>query len=190
MGSNKRRNADIVLNQCVFALLCNLAKKEIEPKTKQAKQLRLIRESLLLSRYQIATCLGINKAIYDHAKRGMTFPNVEFLVVLSQKLKVNLNWLVTGNGEMFSDMAKAKAAGLKLQAIPVGLMKKLGYLAYTIYHDAKIDMPSEDIVELAAELYGKLQDLIQNINDMEEIEAMMLLLKLHLKRKIEVEKTH
>ncbi|WP_039761111.1 helix-turn-helix domain-containing protein [Bartonella queenslandensis] len=165
-----------------------MAKKEIEPKTEQAKRLRLIRESLLLSRHQIATRLGINKAIYDHAERGTTFPNVEFLVVLSEKLKVNLNWLVTGNGEMFSDMAKAQAAGLKPQGIPVGLMKKLGHLAYTTYHDAQIDMFPEDIVELAAELYGKLQELIQNLNDMEEVEATMPLLKLHLKRKIESEK--
>ncbi|WP_142417222.1 helix-turn-helix domain-containing protein [Bartonella massiliensis] len=165
-----------------------MAKKEIEPKTEQAKRLRLIRKSLLLSRHQIATHLGINKAIYDHAERGTTFPNVEFLVVLSQKLKVNLNWLVTGNGEMFSDTAKAKASGLKPQAIPSGLMKKLGYLAYTTYHDAKIDIPPEDIAELAAELYGKLQELIQNLNDMEEVEATFPLLKLHLKRKIEGEK--
>ncbi|WP_375627406.1 helix-turn-helix domain-containing protein [Bartonella sp. PS17NMGDW] len=165
-----------------------MAKKEIEPKTEQAKRLRLIRESLLFSRHQIATRLGVNKAIYDHAERGTTFPNVEFLAVLSQKLKVNLNWLVTGNGEMFSDMAKAKAAGFKPQAIPVGLMKKLGHLVYTTYHDAKITLSPEDVAELAAELYGKLQELIQNLNDMEEVEATLPLLKLHLKRKIETEK--
>ncbi|WP_144753058.1 helix-turn-helix domain-containing protein [Bartonella saheliensis] len=167
-----------------------MAKKEIEPKTEQAKRLRLIRESLLLSRHQIATRLGINKAIYDHAERGTTFPNVEFLIVLSQKLKVNLNWLVTGDGEMFSDMAKVKAAGLRSQAIPAGLMKKLGYLAYTTYHDANITLSPEDVAELAAELYGKLQELIQKLNDMEEVEATLPLLKLYLKRKIEAEKAH
>ncbi|EJF83319.1 helix-turn-helix domain-containing protein [Bartonella rattimassiliensis] len=132
-----------------------MAKKEIESKTALAKRLYLIRASLLLSRYLIAVHLGINKAIYDHAERGTIFPNAEFLVVLSHKLKVNLTWLVTGN-EMFSDMAKAKVASLKLQAIPVGLMKKLGHLVYMNYRDAKIDMLSEYVVEFAAELYGKL----------------------------------
>ncbi len=89
---------------------------------------------------------------------------------------------------MFSDMAKAKAAGFKPQAIPAGLMKKLGHLVYTTYHDAKIDLSPEDVAELAAELYGRLQELIQNLNDMEEVEATLPLLKLHLKRKIETEK--
>ncbi|WP_246787405.1 helix-turn-helix domain-containing protein [Bartonella vinsonii] len=149
----------------------------------------MIRKSLQLHRDQIAARLGINKAIYDHAERGTTFPNVEFLAALSQKLKVNLAWLITGEGEMFTDMAKAKAAGFKPQAIPAGLMKKLGRLVYTTYHDAKITLPAEDIAELAAELYGKLQELVQNINDKEEIEATVPLLKLHLKRQIEAEKT-
>ncbi len=174
----------------IFVLLYNLAKKEIEPKTEQAKRLRLIRKSLQLHRDQIAVRLGINKAIYDHAERGTTFPNVEFLAALSQKLKVNLTWLITGEGEMFTNAGKAKACGFKPQGIPAGLMKKLGCLVYTAYHDAQRELPPEDIVELAAELYGKLQDIVQNINDIEEVEATFSLLKLHLKRQIEAEKAH
>ncbi|UNF38385.1 helix-turn-helix domain-containing protein [Bartonella krasnovii] len=167
-----------------------MAKKEIEPKTEQAKRLRLIRESLELNRDQIATRLGIKKAIYDHAERGTTFPNVEFLTALSQQLNVNLTWLVTGEGEMFSDMAKAKAVGFKMPTIPAGLMKKLGRIAYTTYRDENIKLPPEDIAELAADLYKKLQELVQDINDTEEIELTLPLLKLHLKRQIEAEKEH
>ncbi|WP_273722102.1 MULTISPECIES: helix-turn-helix transcriptional regulator [unclassified Bartonella] len=167
-----------------------MAKKEIEPKTEQAKRLRLIRESLELNRDQIATRLGIKKAIYDHAERGTTFPNVEFLTALSQQLNVNLTWLVAGEGEMFTDVAKAKTADFKTPTIPAGLMKKLGRIAYTTYRDAKIKLPPEDIAELAAELYKKLQELVQDINDSEEIELTLPLLKLHLKRQIEAERAH
>ncbi|ENN94527.1 helix-turn-helix domain-containing protein [Bartonella vinsonii] len=165
-----------------------MAKKEIEPKTEQAKRLRLIRESLELNRDQIATRLGINKAIYDHAERGTTFPNVEFLAALSQKLKVNLAWLVTGEGEMFMEITKV--TDLKAPTIPNGLMKKLGRVAYTTYRDANIKLPPEEIAELAAELYKKLQELVQNINDSEEVELTLPLLKLHLKRQIEAERVH
>ncbi|WP_455478425.1 helix-turn-helix domain-containing protein [Bartonella sp. B10] len=165
-----------------------MAKKEIEPKTEQAKRLRLIREGLQLNRDQIATCLGINKAIYDHAERGTTFPNVEFLAALSQKLKVNLTWLITGEGEMFTDVTKV--TDLEAPTIPAGLMKKLGRIAYTTYRDAKIKLPPEDIAEIAAELYEKLQELVQNINDTEEVELTLPLLKLHLKRQIEAERAH
>ncbi|MDD9331014.1 MAG: transcriptional regulator, partial [Bartonella sp.] len=48
----------------------------------------------------------------------------------------------------------------------------------------------EDIAELAAELYAKLQELVQDINDMEEVEATFPLLKIHLKRQIEAERVH
>nr|WP_275064969.1 MULTISPECIES: helix-turn-helix transcriptional regulator [unclassified Bartonella] len=150
----------------------------------------MIRESLELNRDQIATRLGIKKAIYDHAERGTTFPNVEFLTALSQQLNVNLTWLVAGEGEMFTDVAKAKTADFKTPTIPAGLMKKLGRIAYTTYRDAKIKLPPEDIAELAAELYKKLQELVQDINDSEEIELTLPLLKLHLKRQIEAERAH
>ncbi|WP_329603763.1 hypothetical protein [Bartonella henselae] len=40
------------------------------------------------------------------------------------------------------DMAKAKAVGFKALTISSKLMKKLGCVAYTIYHDAKIKLPS------------------------------------------------
>ncbi|ENN94455.1 transcriptional regulator [Bartonella vinsonii subsp. berkhoffii str. Tweed] len=148
----------------------------------------MIRESLELNRDQIATRLGINKAIYDHAERGTTFPNVEFLAALSQKLKVNLAWLVTGEGEMFMEITKV--TDLKAPTIPNGLMKKLGRVAYTTYRDANIKLPPEEIAELAAELYKKLQELVQNINDSEEVELTLPLLKLHLKRQIEAERVH
>ncbi|AGF75819.1 hypothetical protein BVwin_07080 [Bartonella vinsonii subsp. berkhoffii str. Winnie] len=117
----------------------NLAKKEIEPKTEQAKRLRLIRESLKLNRDQIATRLGINKVVYSYAERGTTFPNVEFLTALSQQLNVNLTWLVTGEGKMFVEVTKV--TDLKAPTIPDGLMKKLGRVAYTTYRDAKIKLP-------------------------------------------------
>lgn len=63
-------------------------------------------------------------------------------------------------------------------------------MVYPAYHNAQIELPSEDIVKLAAELYGKLQEIVKNINDIEEVEATFLLLKLHLKRQIEAEKAH
>ncbi|GAA5097214.1 hypothetical protein GCM10023260_06890 [Bartonella acomydis] len=43
---------------------------------------------------------------------------------------------------------------------------------------------------MSGRVYGKLQQFIQNLNDMEEVEATLPLLKLHLKCKIEAEKAH
>ncbi|PIT70426.1 helix-turn-helix domain-containing protein [Bartonella tribocorum] len=168
-----------------------MARPEVKPKTELAKRFRKVRHALgFTERKQFAEHIGITAGSIGTYEIGISEPTASALSKYQEICGVSLDWLVTGNDEMFSDMAKAKAAGLKPQGIPVGLMKKLGHLAYTTYHDAKIDMPPEDIAELAAELYGKQQELIQNLNDMEEVEATMPLLKLYLKRKIEVEKTH
>ncbi|ATP11788.1 hypothetical protein BHOIPH791_05300 [Bartonella henselae] len=168
-----------------------MARPETEPKTELAKRFREVRRILgFTERKQFAEHLGVTAGSIGTYETGVSEPTASALSKYQEICGVSLDWLVTGNGEMFTDMAKAKAAGFKPQAIPAGLMKRLGHLAYTTYHDAKITLPPEDVAELAAGLYGKLQELIHNINDMEEVEATLPLLKLHLKRQIEVEKAH
>ncbi|WP_034988862.1 helix-turn-helix domain-containing protein [Bartonella senegalensis] len=168
-----------------------MARPEKEPKTKLARRFREVRRILgFTERKQFAEHLGITAGSIGTYEMGISEPTASALSKYKEICGVSLDWLITGNGEMFTDIAKAKAAGLKPQAIPAGVMKRLGYLAYTTYRDAQITLPPEDVAELAAELYGKLQELIHNIQDMEEVEATLPLLKLHLKRQIEAEKAH
>ncbi|WP_254493945.1 helix-turn-helix domain-containing protein [Bartonella sp. B1099] len=162
-----------------------------EPKTELAKRLREVRLALgFLERKKFADHLTVPESTMSNYETGLREPPSSMLVIYKNICGIDVNWLLTGEGEMFSDMAKAKAAGFKPQTIPAGLMKKLGRIAYTTYRDAKIKLPPEDIAELAAELYKKLQELVQDINDKEEIELTLPLLKLHLKRQIEAEKEH
>ncbi|WP_273759690.1 helix-turn-helix domain-containing protein [Bartonella sp. ML70XJBT.G] len=166
-----------------------MARPEKEPKTELARRFREVRRALgFTERKQFAEHLGVTAGSIGTYETGISEPTASALSKYKEICGVSLDWLITGTGEMFADIAKAKAAGFKPQAIPVGLMKKLGHLADTTYHDAKIILSPEDVAELAAELYGRLQELIQNIYDMEEVEATLPLLKLHLKRQIEAEK--
>ncbi|UNF29240.1 helix-turn-helix domain-containing protein [Bartonella krasnovii] len=168
-----------------------MARPEVKPKTELAKRFCEVRHALdFKERKQFAEHLGITAGSIGTYETGISEPTASALSKYQEICGVSLDWLVTGHGEVFSDRAKAKAAGLRSQAIPAGLMKKLGHLVYTTYHDANITLSPEDVAELSAELYGKLQELIENLNDTEEVEATLPLLKLHLKRKIEAEKAH
>ncbi|EJF75993.1 helix-turn-helix transcriptional regulator [Bartonella alsatica] len=168
-----------------------MARPEAEPKTELAKRFREVRRVLgFAERKKFAEHLGITAASIGTYEIGISEPTASALSKYQEICGISLDWLVTGNGEMFMDMAKAKAACFKAPILPSGLMKKLGRIAYTTYHDANIKLPPEDIAELAAELYGKLQELVQNINDTEEVELTLPLLKLHLKRQIEAESAH
>ncbi|WP_375613734.1 helix-turn-helix domain-containing protein [Bartonella sp. AP153HLJHH] len=168
-----------------------MARPKKEPKTELAKRLCEVRRALgFTERKQFAKHFEIPETTMRNYETGLQEPPASIMRIYKDRCGISLDWLVTGEGEMFSDMAKAKAAGFKAPTIPAGLMKKLGRIAYTTYRDAKIKLPPEDIAELAAELYKKLQELVQNINDSEEIELTLPLLKLHLKRQIEAEKEH
>ncbi|WP_375704406.1 helix-turn-helix transcriptional regulator [Bartonella sp. AD328YNZD] len=168
-----------------------MARPDSEPKTPLAKRLRDIRKMLgNEERGAFAKTLDLAKGTLANYELGVNEPPASIVIAYHKIYGVDFHWLLTGEGEMFSDMAKAKTAGFKPQTIPAGLMKKLGRIAYTTYRDANIKLPPEDIAELAAELYKKLQELVQDINDMEEVEATFPLLKIHLKRQIEAERVH
>ncbi|WP_375650550.1 MULTISPECIES: helix-turn-helix domain-containing protein [unclassified Bartonella] len=168
-----------------------MARPEKEPKTELAKRLREVRRMLGNEERGIfAQRLNLQRTTLANYEIGVHEPTSSAINAYHRVYNINPHWLVTGEGEMFTDMAKAKAAGFKPQTIPAGLMKKLGRIAYTTYRDANIKLPPEDIAELAAELCIKLQELVQDINDTEEVEATFPLLKIHLKRQIEAERVH
>ncbi|WP_375672472.1 helix-turn-helix domain-containing protein [Bartonella sp. CL45QHWL] len=167
-----------------------MTRQRNEPKTPLARRLIEVRKLVGLSRDIFSLKIGISIQGLGNYERGDRTPDATVLTSYGEKFGVNLNWLLTGEDEMFINMMKTQSFNISPPTIPAGLMKKLGRIAYTTYRDANIKIPPEDIAELAAELYGKLQELVQDINDTEEVELILPLLKLHLKRQIEAENAH
>ncbi|WP_375689230.1 helix-turn-helix domain-containing protein [Bartonella sp. AP57NXGY] len=167
-----------------------MTRQRNEPKTPLARRLIEVRKLVGLSRDIFSLKIGISIQGLGNYERGDRTPDATVLTSYGEKFGVNLNWLLTGEDEMFINMMKTQSFNISPPTIPAGLMKKLGRIAYTTYRDANIKIPPEDIAELAAELYRKLQELVQDINDTEEVEATFPLLKLHLKRQIEAENAH
>ncbi|WP_375647994.1 MULTISPECIES: helix-turn-helix domain-containing protein [unclassified Bartonella] len=167
-----------------------MTRQRNEPKTPLARRLIEVRKLVGLSRDIFSLKIGISIQGLGNYERGDRTPDATVLTSYGEKFGVNLNWLLTGEDEMFINMMKTQSFNISPPTIPAGLMKKLGRIAYTTYRDANIKIPPEDIAELAAELYGKLQELVQDINDTEEVELILPLLKLHLKRQIEAKNAH
>ncbi|WP_375631533.1 helix-turn-helix domain-containing protein [Bartonella sp. CL70QHWL] len=167
-----------------------MTRQRNEPKTPLARRLIEVRKLVGLSRDIFSLKIGISIQGLGNYERGDRTPDATVLTSYGEKFGVNLNWLLTGEDEMFINMMTTQSFNISPPTIPAGLMKKLGRIAYTTYRDANIKLPPEDIAELAAELYGKLQELVQDINDTEEVELILPLLKLHLKRQIEAKNAH
>ncbi len=70
----------------------------------------------------------------------MREPPVSMLITYKNICGASVEWLATGEGEMFPNVAKEKTAVLKTPTIPTGLMKKLARIAYTTYRDANIKL--------------------------------------------------
>ncbi|WP_336276981.1 helix-turn-helix domain-containing protein [Bartonella sp. CB178] len=166
-----------------------MARPDSEPKTPLAKRLRKIRKMFgNEERGAFAKSLGLAKNTLANYELGASEPQASIIMAYHTIYSVDVRWILTGEGEMFTDVARAKAAGFKPQPIPAGLTKKLERVAHTIYRDAKIELSPEKLAQLVEELSRKLQELVQNINDKEEVEATLPLLKLHLKRQVKAKK--
>ena len=65
----------------------------------QIKRIRIITE---LSVAKMADKLGMSASTLTSYERGERTPSADFLTRLYLKMNINLNWFVSGHGEMFN----------------------------------------------------------------------------------------
>lgn len=66
-----------------------------------ADNLRELRNELKMSAQQMADKLGVSQGSIAQYESGKREPNFRFISRLNEVLNVNLNWFVSGQGEMF-----------------------------------------------------------------------------------------
>jgi transcriptional regulator with XRE-family HTH domain len=66
-----------------------------------AERLHKVRKQLNMTVDMMAKATGLSKAIIYEAERGMKKPSSAYLFGLNSFFKVNLNYIMTGEGEMF-----------------------------------------------------------------------------------------
>jgi len=64
-------------------------------------RLRKIRKTLGCTQDEFARHLKVSKPTVVRYESGGRKPDADFLSILINEFKVNINWLLTGNGEMF-----------------------------------------------------------------------------------------
>ena len=65
------------------------------------KNLKSLRQELGLSLSKFSEKLEIPAMTLSRYERGERMPSAQLFIQLDKKLNVNLNWLVSGEGEMF-----------------------------------------------------------------------------------------
>lgn len=79
-----------------------------------ADRFKQIRFNLQKSQMELATMLGVDQKRISRTEQGQQDLNGEFLTSLRDNIGLNINWLLFGEGEMFSS-----ATGSNIETMPV-----------------------------------------------------------------------
>lgn len=81
------------------------------------ENLKALRTELNLSAQKLADKIGSTQVSVSNYETGKYKPSFEFMEALHRVLNVNLNWFVSGQGEMFLGRDKTTAPALTEQRI-------------------------------------------------------------------------
>lgn len=69
------------------------------------RRLALLRESLKMNKTEFSEAIGLETSRYNKLENGNGKPAGDALILMAEKLpKVNMHWLLTGKGQMFTEL--------------------------------------------------------------------------------------
>lgn len=113
-------------------------------------------------------------------ERGVRAPETNLLTLYAQRFGVNLNWLFTGEGEMFANPAKAPTVQIDAE-----LMERLHDRVWTIFLDVGQTPPPRRVIREVANVYNDLKKAVSDVADAEMVEAALPMILLEFKRRLE-----
>jgi transcriptional regulator with XRE-family HTH domain len=80
-----------------------------------AERFRQFRDRASLNQNDVCEAIGINRSTWSSYESGRATPSVEVLIKLYEKYKINLHWLLVGQGEMTLDEEPGDLGALRVQ---------------------------------------------------------------------------
>lgn len=128
--------------------------------------------------------VGVSKSALASYERGESEPTASALAAYHQKFKVNLAWLVTGDGEMFSEGAEASAPKTPVDIV---LVDELGRMVLIECKSVGRRLLPEQVSVETMKLYNELALLVNDIHDQEEVQAFLPQVRYRLKKRLSEE---
>ncbi|SDH89369.1 helix-turn-helix domain-containing protein [Roseospirillum parvum] len=141
-----------------------------------AGRLRAVREALGMSQRALSERLSGSTRGWQDYESGRSLPGTAVLAQL-QRLGVNINWVLTGEGEM---MVREKALA---SDVPAKLDEEVhahlidGIIA--VYREENVGLPPRDLGRLAARIHA---DLVAAYDDPDDRKVALKLALQHLRR--------
>ncbi|WP_208978995.1 helix-turn-helix domain-containing protein [Stappia stellulata] len=160
-----------------------VARPESPPKTDLGFRLREVRRRLGdTPRAEFAKSLGFGKDSLALYERGENVPTAHVLAAYREKLGIDVNWLLTGAGEMFADPSKAPASAAP--SINPALFRKVGRLVTRVHKEEGIKLPPDAVLDEQADAYNALLARAEDPSDADELMALLTWLETRLKKRL------
>lgn len=101
-------------------------------------RLKEVRKALGLTQDKFSKELGVSKPTYVRYELGEIWPNATMLSIMTIKYDINLNWLLTGEGEMFLEVVEVDEkyrelfSYMKVPVVEQVILAKLAELRATL----------------------------------------------------------
>lgn len=128
----------------------------------------------------LAKAIGMPRRTLGDQISGKYEVKLSFIIEVARATGYSVTWLATGEGEMFTDPAKAS-----MVQIDAELMERLHDRVAAAFRDLGQSPPTRRITREAANLYNDLRKAVSDVEDTEMVEAAMPMLLLEFKRRIE-----
>ncbi len=90
-------------------------------------RLKQFRIALKLQQGEFAQKLGIYQQQLSKYEGGHNKPSIEFLIKLNEIFNLNIDWLLTGKGNMFINQPQEYEANIKFVKLKKGQLLKIEY---------------------------------------------------------------
>lgn len=109
------------------------------------QRLRTVRKALNLSQQELADNLNVNASAISQMETNRIKPSLETLLLLAKTYKVNLHWLITGQGQMFEDAVSTSVykTNHRLEQLRSLLTEELQNIS-----QAKTDYTPSDVIDI------------------------------------------
>lgn len=134
-----------------------------------------------MQREPFAAALGLTVAMVGYYERGDRVPDALALAAYHERFGVNINWLVTGEGEMFDDPSKAPAPKSE---VDIALLQQLHDTVQAVFVECKQTPPPRAITAEVGDLYNQLLGMVSDIRDKAVVAALIPVLRARFKERI------
>lgn len=140
--------------------------------------------------------MGISKQALANYERGERIPDATVLETYRAAYGVNLNWLLSGMGNMMDATPATTADEVGAASAPatdasgpasdlnIALLQRLGDLVESVFAECEQALPVRAITGEAGKLYTELSRTIFDLTDEEVVDAVLPVLRRRLKKRV------